>query len=200
MLVSLSAAFVRWSYRDGNPVGVETTTTAVSLTPATTRPVNQVLDRQKAQWENANVASYSMSVSNHCAFCLKTPIVVVVEEGVMVSATVDDVPFDEVGFPGGARAFTVTELFDLVENRLPRADGASVKDDLEYGFPNEIFYDQDRNATDDEFRIQVTNFQEAGYGRARSPNMGYITQIAECSGSKPLCVKWSFLVESGAVG
>ncbi|MFN2384078.1 MAG: DUF6174 domain-containing protein [Gemmatimonadota bacterium] len=119
------------------------------------------LDAARAQWEDAGIESYRWTVRRGC-FCpieYNRPVIVRVERGVKTAVT--DV---ETGEPVSAQRAsqypTVEGLFDIIQAAIDHeADRLEVSYDSAFGYPREVFIDQEIYAVDEEQTYEGSGLQ-----------------------------------------
>jgi Family of unknown function (DUF6174) len=106
------------------------------------------LDDAQQMWDQADVPSYRLAVSQTC-FCppdFRRTSTSVVRDGKVASRTGETLPG------------TVEQLFDEARDAIDHADSADITYDDRYGYPATIKVDRDKGTTDDEYTLQVTRF------------------------------------------
>lgn len=123
------------------------------------------LARNREKWDAANIDSYRMTlfIGCFCGFTDKMPLTVEVRKGEVVSMTYAD--GTQVGAAEPGREFfdrfaTIDRLFaDLESGDSSKADKVEITYDPTYGFPAQVSVDAIQNAVDDEYSVQISNFE-----------------------------------------
>lgn len=122
------------------------------------------LVRNREKWDAAHIESYRMNlfIGCFCGFTDRMPLTVEVRKGEVVSMTYAD--GTEVGSdmnrPYFDRFATIDRLFaDLESGDTSKADKVEITYDPTYGFPSQVNVDAIENAVDDEYSVQLSNFE-----------------------------------------
>jgi hypothetical protein len=123
------------------------------------------LSRNQSKWEKAGITHYrySLHIGCFCVFTERMPLTVEVKDGKMVSMTYSDgtpVSASDLDIDFFKRYSTIEGLFeDLRSGTASKAEEVQVTYDPTYGFPAQMQVDQIKLAADDEFSVQVSNFE-----------------------------------------
>jgi len=123
------------------------------------------LSRNQTKWERAGIQDYryELFVSCFCAFVERMPITVEVRGGKTVSMTYKDgspLSAEDMQIDFFQRFSTLEGLFaDLGSGQASKAEGLEVSYDPTYGFVSQMNVDQIQMAADDEYSVQISNFQ-----------------------------------------
>ena len=118
-------------------------------------------ERNKQKWVSNKTTNYRYTLSVDC-FCGEaglSPVLIEVRNGIKKSVTTLSTSelVDSYFF---TRYETVSDLFDLIERNLNKThDTFNCEYDSNLGFPKKIEIDHHRNTADDEFLLEVTNFE-----------------------------------------
>lgn len=132
-----------------------------NTTPA---PQAEVADNQ-AKWKNAGIQAYrfKLNIGCFCAFRDRMPLSIEVRDGQVVSMAFSDgtqVPADDPGREMFDRFSTVERIFaELRSGASASAQVVRVTYDPTYGFPADLYIDPQQQAADDEFTVQVSEFE-----------------------------------------
>jgi len=123
------------------------------------------LDRSRAVWERAGIQDYRFNLHIGC-FCVFTdlmPLTVEVRGGEVVSMTYADgtpVTADDPQREFFMRFATIDSLFaELASGESSKADKVEVTYDPTRGFPATMYVDQIELAADDEYSVEISNFE-----------------------------------------
>ena len=122
------------------------------------------IEQNREKWQNAGISHYRyhLAISCFCVFTQDMPLIIEVQDGKVVS----------MEFQSGNKIDpSLTELFDkyatidrtfteLEAGLNGAADEVTVKYDPTYGFPTEAKIDVEKQATDDELYLTVSNFEK----------------------------------------
>ena len=122
------------------------------------------LARNRDKWDAAGIGSYRMNlfIGCFCGFTEKMPLTVEVRSGEVVSMTYDDgTPVgDDMNREFFDRFATIDRLFDDMQSgQTSKADKVEATYDAAYGFPSQVNVDAIQNAVDDEYSVQISNFE-----------------------------------------
>jgi hypothetical protein len=122
-------------------------------------------DRNQEKWQNAHVSHYrySLFVGCFCPFTEKMPLNIEVENGDVLSIIYADgtpIPATDPEFEFFSRYGTMERLFSELEADLAgAADEVTVSYDPALGFPQTVYIDVIKEATDDELSLTVSSFE-----------------------------------------
>jgi hypothetical protein len=119
------------------------------------------LDRARARWQSATLASYEYGYHKFCECHRESPpeTVVTVRDGSVTGVRhrpvggATEVPAAEKNFE---YYWTVDGLFALIESAQERGVQVRAAYDAELGFPREIYIDYDTNLIGDELDLRLT--------------------------------------------
>jgi hypothetical protein len=123
------------------------------------------LARNHEKWNAANVTGYRMNlfIGCFCGFTDKMPLTVEVRKGEVVSMTYADgtpVSASDMNREFFDRFATIDRLFaDIETGQTSKADKVEITYDPTYGFPSQVNVDAIQNAVDDEYSVQISNFE-----------------------------------------
>lgn len=126
------------------------------------KEARDALDKNRQKWEEQGIDDYSFTLQRSC-FCIQDavkPVNIEVQNGKVASATFEDgTPLpDNLNY----NKLSIDDLFDTIENAIDNgAASVNVEYDSETGMPTSIYVDQLEFAADDEFGLNVSNFQES---------------------------------------
>jgi hypothetical protein len=122
------------------------------------------IEQNQAKWQEAGISHYryDLSISCFCVFTQDMPLILEVRDGKVVSMEYQN---------GNKIDPSLTELFEkyatidrvfaeLEAGLNGAADEVIVKYDPTYGFPTEATIDVEKQATDDELYLTLSNFQK----------------------------------------
>ena len=130
--------------------------------------MDEVRDAKKT-WSSSNPQNYSYHYQTLCFCAFTDEVRIIVEsdsvvdvqnietnETVMVAVDGTDIvaPIHEF-YPSSF--FTITEFFDRVEVQIPVSDESSVEFDSSTGMPIEIYFDRNKETSDDEISYLFSN-------------------------------------------
>ena len=122
------------------------------------------IEQNREKWQNAGISHYRyhLAISCFCVFTQDMPLILEVQDGKVVS----------MEFQSGNKIDpSLTELFEkyatidrtfteLEAGLNGAADEVTVKYDPTYGFPTEATIDVEKQATDDELYLTLSNFEK----------------------------------------
>ena len=122
------------------------------------------IEQNREKWQNAGISHYRyhLAISCFCVFTQDMPLILEVQDGKVVS----------MEFQSGNKIDpSLTELFEkyatidrvfaeLEAGLNGAADEVIVKYDPTYGFPTEATIDVEKQATDDELYLTLSNFEK----------------------------------------
>jgi hypothetical protein len=122
------------------------------------------IEQNKEKWQDAGISHYryNLAISCFCVFTQDMPLILEVRDGQVVSMEFQS---------GKAIDPSLTELFDkyatidrifaeLDAGLNGAADEVIAKYDPTYGFPTEVTIDVEKQATDDELYLTLSNFEK----------------------------------------
>ena len=113
------------------------------------------LEEARFRWQEAGIADYSFELRRICE-CLGTgPVLIVVEDGVIVSTEWVGTPPAEPLVPFSA---TVDELLDLIGETLADEPARATASYAPAGYPIDVMFDLDETTADDEWGISIRAF------------------------------------------
>lgn len=138
-----------------------------SGTPPDVTPVvpEGELGENQAKWKNAGVQSYrfKLHIGCFCAFRDRMPLTIEVRDGQVTSMTYSDgtpVPAGDPGREMFERFATIERIFtELRSGPSAAAELVRTTYDPTYGFPADLYIDPLQQAADDEFSVQVSEFE-----------------------------------------
>lgn len=121
-------------------------------------------DKNQNKWKDANISHYRyvLYLSCFCPFTEQMPLTIEVKDGAVLSMTRSDgtpvKPTDP--FYGIYEPYSTIDrvFFNLKADLAGGAEEVAVTYDSAYGFPLNISIDQIKEAVDDEFYIQISEF------------------------------------------
>lgn len=109
---------------------------------------------QKQKWENTGIQDYTMDFSILCYCIYREPFSVTVENN-QVAAFTGNEDYCDIDC-----VMTIDQLFLEIEQLLARVpDHFEITYDPVYGFPNQSFFDLQREVADEEIGYEIRNFQ-----------------------------------------
>ncbi|MEO0559888.1 MAG: DUF6174 domain-containing protein [Bacteroidota bacterium] len=126
---------------------------APAAVPTADLSPGDALAQAQAQWAEANVEAYEMTITRTC-FCppeWRGPYTVTVEEGTVTSFVIEDQPIAQGEPPA------VEGLFELLETAY--AEGAARVDVTyheEWGYPTSLYIDKEEMMADEEIGYTVS--------------------------------------------
>jgi uncharacterized protein DUF6174 len=121
------------------------------------------IEQNQEKWQNANISHYryQLSISCFCVFTQDMPLIIEVQDGKVVSMEYQS---GKAIDPSLLELFnkyaTIDRIFTELEADLNgAADEVMVKYDPTYGFPTEVTIDVEKQATDDELYLTLSNFE-----------------------------------------
>ncbi len=124
-----------------------------------TDPRQSALDANQTKWANANVDSYSITVSRICFCPVQEAIVKTVTNGTVTNAfyTPSGTVLDPAGY---ARSFTIEDYFGSIQTGIDEDyEVLDVEYDPTYGFPKKIVVDHGPEVVDEEYTLYIRDFQ-----------------------------------------
>ncbi len=127
--------------------------------PEVFRTAQDALDFNQTKWANANLASYSFTVSTACFCAPEEDIVVSVDNDTVTTAffTPSGVLLDNSRI---AQTRTIDDYFGLIQEGIDAEFAAlEAEYDPDYGFPTSIYVDQATGIADDEVNYLISDLQ-----------------------------------------
>jgi len=122
------------------------------------------IKQNQAKWQDAGISHYRyhLSISCFCVFTQDMPLIIEVQDGKVVSMEYQS--GNEIG-PSLLELFekyaTIDRIFAELEAGINgAADEVIVKYDPTYGFPTQVTIDVEKQATDDELYLTLSNFEK----------------------------------------
>ena len=122
------------------------------------------IEQNQGKWQDARISHYRyhLSISCFCVFTQDMPLIIEVQDGKVVSMeyqsgkTIDPSLLDLF-----EKYATIDRIFtELKADLNGAADEVIAKYDPTYGFPTEITIDFQKQATDDELYLTLSNFEK----------------------------------------
>jgi hypothetical protein len=122
------------------------------------------LEQNQEKWQDAAISHYhyNLTISCFCVFTQDMPLVIEVRDGKVVSMEYQNGnEIDPSLLDLFNRYTTIDRVFGEVKAGLNgAADEVIVKYDPTYGFPTEVSIDVEKQATDDELYLSLSNFEK----------------------------------------
>ena len=122
------------------------------------------LEQNQEKWQDAGISHYryDLSISCFCVFTQDMPLVIEVLDGKVLSMEYQNGnEIDPSLLELFNRYATINRVFGEVKAGLNgAADEVVVKYDPTYGFPSEVTIDVEKQATDDELYLTLSNFEK----------------------------------------
>ena len=122
------------------------------------------IEQNQGKWQDASISHYRyhLSISCFCVFTQDMPLIIEVQDGKVISMEYQSGKAIE---PSLLELFekyaTIDRVFAELEADLNgAADEVTVKYDPTYGFPTEVTIDFEKQATDDELYLTLSNFEK----------------------------------------
>ena len=116
----------------------------------------RVLDQARLIWDQAGIDSYRFQLSRACFCALAGDFVVTVDGGVVVRAHRPQAPGDTLPASELQYLDTIDDLFDRLERAIDQeVYGYRAEYHTELGHPTVVDLDPDRNAIDEEIRLEA---------------------------------------------
>lgn len=130
------------------------------------------LQKHRQTWDTLGTNDYQFTLDYRC-FCAKGPVPArVIVRADTLHAVLDPETKDTLRAPGSNRPAwmanpkqypTIDQLFEIVKGELSksffrRPDSIEVKYNEEYGYPEQIYIDEQTNTFDDELTVIVNNY------------------------------------------
>jgi len=138
-----------------------------NVTPPAGSPVapQGELGENQAKWKNAGIQNYrfKLHIGCFCAFRDKMPLTIEVRDGQVASMTYSDgtpVAADDPGHEFFDRFSTIEGTFaELRSGASASAEQVRITYDPTYGFPADLYIDPVQQVADDEFSVQISEFE-----------------------------------------
>ena len=122
------------------------------------------IERNKEKWQGAGISHYRyhLSISCFCVFTQDMPLIIEVQDGKVLSMEYQSgKAIDPSLLELFERYATTDRVFAELEADLNgAADEVTVKYDPTYGYPTEATIDVEKQATDDELYLTLSNFEK----------------------------------------
>jgi len=122
------------------------------------------LEQNQEKWQEAGISHYryNVAISCFCVFTQDMPLVIEVQDGNVISMEYQNGnEIDPSLLELFNRYATIDRVFGEVKAGLNgAADEVIVKYDPTYGFPTEVTIDVEKQATDDELYLTLSNFEK----------------------------------------
>ena len=122
------------------------------------------IEQNQEKWQDAGISHYryNLAISCFCVFTQDMPLIIEVQDGKVVSMEYQN--RNEID-PSLLELFekyaTIDRIFAELESDLNgAADEVTVKYDPTYGFPTEVTMDVEKQVTDDELYLTLSNFEK----------------------------------------
>ena len=122
------------------------------------------IEQNQAKWQEAGISHYryDLSISCFCIFTQDMPLNIEVQDGKVVSMQYKSgKPIDPSLLELFGKYATIDRTFAALKADLNgAADEVSAKYDPTHGFPTEVTIDVEKQATDDELYLSLSNFEK----------------------------------------
>jgi hypothetical protein len=118
--------------------------------------VQERLRNERDAWLAKNIKSYTYEFNVAC-FCPISGLLLIRVENDQPVSVIRESTGEAVAFTA-ADPYTITRLFDYLIQRTGNADEVELSYDQTYHFPSRVGIDYERNAIDDEWGAEITNF------------------------------------------
>jgi hypothetical protein len=122
------------------------------------------IEQNHEKWQEAGISHYRyhLSISCFCVFSQDMPLILEVRDGKVVSMEYQNGKVIDPSLTGLFEKYaTIDRVFAELEAGLNgAADEVTVKYDPTYGFPAEVTIDVEKQATDDELYLTLSNFEK----------------------------------------
>ena len=122
------------------------------------------IEQNQAKWQDAGITHYRfhLSISCFCVFTQDMPLIIEVQDGKVVSMDFQSGnPIDPSLTELFNRYATIDRIFtELTAGLNGAADEVIVKYDPTHGFPTEATIDVEKQATDDELYLTLSDFEQ----------------------------------------
>ncbi|WP_018275813.1 DUF6174 domain-containing protein [Teredinibacter turnerae] len=117
------------------------------------------LDQARATWTKANLSYYQFTYQRFC-FCPATEALIIEVHNNQVTSAFYTPSGTYLSAEELADVQTIDELFDVIEALIvDQADEVTVNYNSTYGYPEQVDVDLYKAAVDDEFTLNITDFQ-----------------------------------------
>lgn len=143
-------------------VAVPAALAAVSILSCIGDPDAPGFNAHRAQWDQNEPALYAYTV-RHVCFCYGkgAPVHVVASRESVLTAKMEG--YDSLGILAGApspQSYSIDSLFNEVDEKLRyRHDSRRVSFDSAYGFPASVYIDFEKQAADEEYGLEISDFR-----------------------------------------
>jgi Zn-dependent M32 family carboxypeptidase len=121
------------------------------------------IEQNKEKWQDAGISHYRyhLFISCFCVFTQDMPLIIEVQDGKLLSMEFQSGnPIDPSLLELFEKYATIDRVFTELEAGLNgAADEVIAKYDPNYGFPTEVTIDVEKQATDDELYLTLSNFE-----------------------------------------
>ena len=122
------------------------------------------IEQNHEKWQEAGISHYRyhLSISCFCVFTQDMPLILEVRDGKVVSMEYQNGKEIDLSLTELFEKYaTIDRVFAELEAGLNgAADEVIVKYDPTYGFPTEVTIDVEKQATDDELYLTLSNFEK----------------------------------------
>ena len=122
------------------------------------------IEQNQEKWQDANISHYryQLSISCFCVFTQDMPLIIEVQDGKVVSMEYQNgKEIDPSLLELFNKYATIDRVFTELEAGLNgAADEVTVKYDPTYGYPTEATIDVEKQATDDELYLTLSDFEQ----------------------------------------
>lgn len=122
------------------------------------------IEQNQGKWQDANISHYryNLSISCFCVFTQDMPLVIEVKDGKVVSMEFQSgKEIDQSLLELFNKYATIDRVFAELKTDLNgAADEVIAKYDPTHGFPTEVTIDVNKQATDDELYLTLSNFEK----------------------------------------
>jgi hypothetical protein len=117
------------------------------------------LNGNKSKWESNNIYNYQFELKEMCNCIMNGTYLIVVKNNIVDTIIPDTTIYPEINRNQYSLVPTVDSLFKYIQIAIDdNADKLSVNYNKEYGYPEKIEIDMNRNAVDDEEYIEIQKF------------------------------------------
>jgi hypothetical protein len=131
---------------------------------ATALGTQSEIEQNQERWQEAGISHYRyhLSISCFCVFTQDMPLIIEVQDGKVLSMEYQSgKEIDASLLELFEKYATIDRIFtELTADLNGAADEVIVKYDPTYGFPTEVTIDVEKQATDDELYLSLSNFEE----------------------------------------
>ena len=122
------------------------------------------IEQNQGKWQDAGISHYRyhLSISCFCVFTQDMPLIIEVQDGKVISMEYQSgKAIDPSLLELFEKYATIDRVFAELEADLNgAADEVTVKYDPTYGFPTEVTIDFEKQATDDELYLSLSDFEK----------------------------------------